>query len=44
VICVTTDEALKMAFEGMNDVLFGNTAIQIFDTLDEALEFAASGG
>jgi hypothetical protein len=44
VISVTADDTLKMAFEGMQSALFGNTDVLIFDTLDEALDFAASGG
>lgn len=44
VICITTDDLLIAAFEGMGSALFGGTEIVVFDTLDEALDFVAAGG
>lgn len=39
---VSTDETLKLAYEGLGDTAFGSIRVVAFNTLEEALDFARS--
>jgi hypothetical protein len=39
---VSTDDTLKMAYEGLSNTVFGNILVTAFSSLEDALDFARS--